>query len=266
MRFQKISNGLGLVGREIVENDVDLLLRPALRHHLSEEIHEVGTGVAGRRFPMHSSGFGVQRSVERQRAMAIILEPVALSATRRERQHGVQTIERLNRGLFIYTEDGRMLRRVQIEPDDIGGFAFEVRIVAGHVAFQAVRLQSRFPPYPMHHVLAHVDRSGQLAATPVRGTVFRFSACHRQNLGPQGGRQHHRRLSRMIGVQPFQSILNKTLFPARNRWRGGLQSIFDDRERHSIGQHQNQLGAKHKSGRKGTELRNLVQISSLFFG
>jgi len=33
-----------------------------------------------------------------------------------------------------------MLRWIQIEPDDIGGFAFQVWIVAGHVAFQPVRL------------------------------------------------------------------------------------------------------------------------------
>src|ERR1700692_1128313 len=47
--------------REIVEDDMDLLLWPALRHNLSQEIHEVGTGVTGRRFPMNPSCLGVQR-------------------------------------------------------------------------------------------------------------------------------------------------------------------------------------------------------------
>ena len=46
--FQKISNCLGLMRGEIVENDMDLLPRPALRHHLSEEMNEVGAAVADR--------------------------------------------------------------------------------------------------------------------------------------------------------------------------------------------------------------------------
>jgi hypothetical protein len=33
MRVQKFAGGLGLVGGEIVENDVDLLLRATLRHY-----------------------------------------------------------------------------------------------------------------------------------------------------------------------------------------------------------------------------------------
>jgi hypothetical protein len=46
--------------------------------------------------------------------------------------------------------------------------------------------QPRFPPYPMHHVLAHVDRRGQLAATPMTGTVFRLSTCRGQDLRSKG--------------------------------------------------------------------------------
>jgi hypothetical protein len=43
---------------------MDLLLWPALRHNLSQEIHEVGTGVTGRRFPMNPSGLGVERGIQ----------------------------------------------------------------------------------------------------------------------------------------------------------------------------------------------------------
>ena len=65
MRFQKIPHGLRLVRREIIENDVDLLLGPALRNDLAEEIHELGAGVARRGFPMHPSGLGVERGLKR---------------------------------------------------------------------------------------------------------------------------------------------------------------------------------------------------------
>jgi hypothetical protein len=42
-----------------------------------------------------------------------------------------------------------VLRRVQIEAEDVGSFAFEFRIVAGHVAFETVRLQAGFLPNAM---------------------------------------------------------------------------------------------------------------------
>jgi hypothetical protein len=37
----------------------------------------------------------------------------------------------LHGGLLIDQEHGRVLRRVQIEADDVGGFAFAFAIVAG---------------------------------------------------------------------------------------------------------------------------------------
>ena len=85
VRVQKIPHGLRFVCRQIVENNVDLLPRPALRNHLAEEIHEVGAGVARRCFPMNPSGFGIECRVQRQRSMPVILEPVALGTARRQR-------------------------------------------------------------------------------------------------------------------------------------------------------------------------------------
>src|SRR5579872_2746589 len=80
MRVQKIPDDLRFVRRQIVENDVDLLPGPALRNHFAEEIHEIGAGVARRRFSVHAPGLGVQRGVQRQRAVAVIFEPVPLGA------------------------------------------------------------------------------------------------------------------------------------------------------------------------------------------
>ena len=152
--------------------------------------------------------------------MAVVFEPVALSAAWRQRQHGVQAIQRLNGRLLIHTKHGRMLRWVQIKPDDIRGLAFEVRIVAGHVAFQAVRLQSGFLPYAMHHVLAHVDRRSQLAAAPVRGSVFRFSSEWLPESWLAKRASARRPSARMVRIQSFHAGLHKPLFPARDRRRG----------------------------------------------
>jgi hypothetical protein len=60
--------------------------------------------------------------------VADVLEAVSLGAARRQRQDGIAPIERLDGGLFIHAKDGRMLRRIQIEPDDLRRLLLEVGI------------------------------------------------------------------------------------------------------------------------------------------
>ena len=139
--------------------------------------------------------------------MPVVLEAVTFGASRRERQDRIETIQGLNGGLLIDAEHGRVLRRVQIEADDVGGFGFELGIVAGHVAFEAMRLQARFLPNPMHGVFADAQRGGQLAATPVRGPVAGLSPRGGQDAGAQSRSQHTGLLAGMIGVQSLESVI-----------------------------------------------------------
>jgi hypothetical protein len=44
--------------------------------------------------------------------------------------------------------------KIGLEPDNVSGFGFEVRTIAGHVTFQAVRLQGSLSPYAMDSLLA----------------------------------------------------------------------------------------------------------------
>ena len=158
-----------------------------------------------------------------------------------------------------------MLRWVEIEPDDIGGFAFKVGIVARHVAFQPMRLQSGFPPHAMHHVLAHLNRRSQFAAAPVRGTIFWFSACRCQNLGSQRRRQHDRLLPRMIRIESLYACFQESLFPTRDGGPRRLQAFLNHGISEALGQHQNQFSPENEAGRQGPRLSDLVQIRSLLF-
>jgi hypothetical protein len=92
--------------------------------------------------------------------VAVILKTVALSATRRERQDGVQTIQRLNGGFFIDAKHRRMVWRTQIEPDDVGRLGFKLRIVACHISFQTVRFQARLLPDAMYGVFTDAKGDG----------------------------------------------------------------------------------------------------------
>ena len=108
--------------REIVQNDVDLLLRPARATTSRRKRDKVLAGVARRGFAVHLPGLGIQCRVQRQRAVAIVFEPMPFGASGGQRQHRVQPIQRLNRRLFIHTEHGRMLRWIQIQADNVGRF------------------------------------------------------------------------------------------------------------------------------------------------
>ncbi len=132
--LEKLANGWSFVGREVVENDVDLLARPTQANHFLQEIDELPAGVAGGGFAVHSSAGGIQGGVQREGAVSVVLESMPLGASRRERQYGVKSIERLNGGLLVDAEDGRVLWRVEIQADDVGGLTFEVGIVAGDIA------------------------------------------------------------------------------------------------------------------------------------
>jgi hypothetical protein len=80
MLLQEVSNELGSVGGEVVEDDMNLLPGRAQRHHFFEEGNEVTAGVAGRGSSVHAAGLGVQRGIQRKRSMPVVLETVTLGS------------------------------------------------------------------------------------------------------------------------------------------------------------------------------------------
>lgn len=145
--------------------------------------------------------------------MSVVLEAMTFGASWGERQDGIETIQSLNGGLLVDAEHRRVLRRAQIEAEDVGGFGFELGIVAGHVAFETVRFQAGFLPNAMHGVFADTQRGGQFAATPVRRPVAGFSARGGQDTGAQSRSQHTGHLAGMMGVQSLESVVPEALLP-----------------------------------------------------
>ena len=47
------------------------------------------------------------------------IQVVRFGSPRRKRKHRIQAIQSLNRGLLIHAKHGRVLRRFQVQPDDI---------------------------------------------------------------------------------------------------------------------------------------------------
>jgi len=67
-------------------------------------------------------------------------------------------------GLFIDAKYCSVLRRINVQSDHVGGLGLEMRIVAGHVAFQSIRAHIGLRQNPLNGVLAHVKLRRQLPA------------------------------------------------------------------------------------------------------
>ena len=224
--FQEPLHQGRLVSREIVEDDVDLLPGCAEGDDFLQKCDEILTRMVCGCFSVHPAGGRFQRGIEGQGTVPVILEAVAFSATRGKRQHWIEPVQGLNGGFLIHTEDGRMLGWLQVQPDDVSRFGFEVRIVAGHVPLQAMRLQTSFFPDTVYCILTDAQFSSQFAPAPVRGTVLRLSAGGRENPRPQLRGKHRRRLTGVTGIQPVDPGNKEALLPAADGWSVRFEKQF----------------------------------------
>src|ERR1700677_970549 len=165
----------GFMSGEIVQDDVNLLARFRTEDHLLQEQHELIAGMARGCFAEHFAGLHVQSSIERQGAVPVVLEPMALGAPRGHRQNRIQTVQRLDGALLIHAENRSVLRWIQIKSDDLSRLALEIRIVAGHVALQSARLQLRPVPDSLHTVFTDPQTARQFPAGPMTRSIFRLT-------------------------------------------------------------------------------------------
>jgi hypothetical protein len=173
--LEEFGNAFGFVGREVIDDGVNGFSRRLGGDQLAQESDKLGAGVTLGRFANDLAISGFQRGVEREGTMPEVFETMPLRSTRGERQHRIEPVESLDRALFIHAKDRGVDRGLEIEPNDIGRFGLEIRVVARHVMAQAVRLEPGSGPHPRHARLTCAERSGQSARAPLRGGVGRFA-------------------------------------------------------------------------------------------
>jgi hypothetical protein len=175
---------------------------------------------------------------------------VSLGTPRREGQDGIEAVERLDGGLLIHAENGRVLRGIEIEADHVRGLLLEIGIVGGHVALEPMRPEARAFPYPRDHHVIHTQRVGQLAAAPVRGPVGGGAASPRQDLRFDLGGALLNPPAAMTRKQTRQPLRCEALLPAQNVGGAAAERRLDCGPGRPISQHQNQTSAAHVVGAK----------------
>ena len=198
--------------------------------------------------------------------MAVILKSMTFSATRREWKHRIFSIQSLDRGLLIDTKNGRMLRRMQIQTDDIGRLGFKIRIVGSHVAFEPMRSQSMLSPHAGNHHVRDVQLGPQFARAPVRRPITGLTLhAPLQDARLQSRRQRGSSLPSMTTEEPCQSLLHKTLAPAIYKAIGAVEFVADQGPCLPRIQQQNQSRATCLVGPTGLAADSLSQFRTFHF-
>src|SRR5215207_150215 len=181
MMGQKVIDELGFMGREIISDDVDLASEGLRGHDVGKKVDELATGMALSRRAQDFSASGIEGSVKRKGAVAVILKAMSLGSARRKGQDRIESVQGLDSSLFVYAKDGGMIRRVQIKADNVGGLLLKVGILAQHVTAQPVRLKAMASPNPRNGHLIGAKGGGQPTAAPVGGSVVRTATGPLQN-------------------------------------------------------------------------------------
>src|SRR5260221_993323 len=211
--LKEFKNFLSFVCTQVIGNHVDLATCWLTNHDLCKEVDELGTGVPCAGFSQHLAGLSVQSAVERKRSMAVVLEAMSFGPAGRKRPNRVQAIQRLDGALLVNAEYSGVHRRFEVQADDIGGFLFELRIIAGQVAARTVGLQPKLAPYPTDGRLTDTQFLRQPITAPVGRSVGRSASSQFQN-----ARFGLRRAPSVLGaavprIQTDQSLLLQALLP-----------------------------------------------------
>jgi hypothetical protein len=263
MASKKIFDLLGLMSREIVGDDVDLAASGLRGSDLREESDELGTGVSAYGAAENLTGSSIEGGIQRQGSVAEVLEAVSFRSTGRQRQDGVETIERLDGGFLVNAENGRMLRRVHVEADDVRGLLLKVRIIGQHVSFETMRLQSRSFPDPSHHHMADSEVLREFARGPVRRTIRWTLPRPFEDTSFRCGRTFLHTTTRMPGEQTRESVLLKALLPPADVIPIAPQGSSKSGVGVTIGEAQDQLCSANVSSRQRTGASPPAQLPFL---
>ena len=159
--------------------------------------------------------------------MATIVEGAPLELTRLHRQQRCCALKGLNPRLFVDTEDHRMLRRIDVQPDDVAHLVDQPRARRQLERLGPVRLEAEGPPDPTNVRLAQSSTPRHGAGTPVGGPAR----------GRFQGAQHHafdlrvrdpaRRARARLIDQAGDAVEQESGAPLADRGRGHVQALGD---------------------------------------
>ena len=214
----------------------------------------------------HPPGGDVQSGEQRRRAVPDIVVGVALDVAQAHRQRRLRAIERLNLRLFIHAQHHRVVRRVEVQPDDVAHFLDEERIGGQLEGLRQVRLDPEQGAPALHRALANALGPPQGAGAPVRGGVGRLL---------QRAVDHRRHLVVVIGprptgpefvVQPLDAGLSEASAPLADGVRGDADAPRDGSVGQAFGAGEDHAGSLDQGVGHGGRVSDPVELIPLLVG
>ena len=139
-----------LVGGVVVDDQVDVEPLRRLAVEPAQETEELLVPV-----PLHALADDravehVERREQRRRAVALVIVGHGAGAALLYRQAGLGAVESLNLALLVDRKNQRLVRRVQVKPDNVLHLLGEPRVVRDLEDGNQMRLQSILGPDPLH--------------------------------------------------------------------------------------------------------------------
>ena len=257
---QPLANRFVLVGRVVVQDDVQGEVARERTVEVPQELQEFLVPMTAVALAEDLAGQHVQRGEQRRRAMPLVVVGHGTAPAWLHRQARLRAVQGLNLALLVHTKHHGFVRRVQVQPDDVGQLLDERRVFRQLERRDAVRLQAVRVPDALDGRAAHPGRLGHRAATPVGGARRRLvqRGMH-DGLHLVGGDLRFPAAARTHLTHRIQSIGEKPRSPVQHRRPTDAERGRNATIRHAVTGHQQGLGAGHHAVRRGSTERPLRQ-------
>ena len=235
---------LGLVGVQVVENDMDLAVGIG-GHHAVHEVEELTAAPPFVVSGLNLAAGDVESGKQRRRAVSLIGVAMAdQGAPVRQLQIALGALQRLDARLLVDRQHDGVLRRVQVEADDLGRLGDELGIVAlapGFTAGQVDLLPAQEAPDVLVRHIA--QRPGQQWRRPASEAGGRRLVQLRQDAPARLGRVDRRRPRPRSIRQPGQPFRREARAPAADPPRPGAKRRRNGARRAAVRRQQHHAGA-----------------------
>jgi len=168
---EPLSDLRGLVGRQVVEHEGEVELRRRGPLDRAEEGEELSRSVALVALPEDLPLEDVQAGEEVRRPVPPVVVGLPLGDARAEREDRLRAIEGLNLGLLVDAQDEGVLRRMEVESDDVPQLLLEAAVRAELESLDPVGLEPPGPPDLLHRGVADAVPLGHEPGGPVGGRL-----------------------------------------------------------------------------------------------
>ena len=204
-----------LVRPVVVEHEVDVEVLLHAPVDPLQEADELFRTMARLALADDDAALQIERSKQRRRAMALVVVRHRSGPALLQGQARLGAVERLDLALLVDAQYQGSVWRVHVEPDDVGHFLLELRVVRDLEPLDEMRLEASLGPDAPHARRADAHRCRHRSPAPVRRVGRRLTRRLRKHLELDLLRQGLLAAgTRLVAKKPVDAILDVTLLPA----------------------------------------------------